>query len=98
MKVPENVVSKVVDTTDTTTKLGIKVECIDRIVCEIGVKRNHFTMLREARLLRVRLEELQEELEKVGRRLAELDIEMLYRNSTFHPITNYKIQIVKQGE
>lgn len=53
-------------------------------------KKNHFTLLREARSLRLRIEELEKEMEEARRHLAELDIEMLYMVFTFHSVTNNK--------
>lgn len=43
---------------DTMAKMGIKVGWIDRVLREMGAKRDHFTLLQEARMLRVQLEEL----------------------------------------
>lgn len=54
-----------VDTVNAIVKMGLKVEWMDRVLCEIGSKRYHFVMLREARLLRLRLEELQQENDDV---------------------------------
>lgn len=77
------------------SKNGIKVGWIDQVLLEIGAKRDHCTLLREARLLRVQLEKLHEELDKVGQQLMELDTEMLYKNFTSHSIANFKIQTVR---
>lgn len=71
--------------------MGIKVGWIDRVLGERGAKKDHFTLLRDARLLRVQLEELQQELDKEGQRLVEPNTEMLYMNFTSYSITNYKI-------
>lgn len=40
LAIPENVVSKVVDTVDATTKMGIKVRWIDKVLRVIGTKRD----------------------------------------------------------
>lgn len=64
---PKNMVSKVTDTVVAAAKMGIKFGRINRVLREIGAKRDHFTLLRE--------------LDKVGQCLAELNI-MLYRNFT----------------
>lgn len=78
--------------------MDIKVERVDRVLEEIGAKRNHFTLLLEAWLLRVRLEELQQEMDDVWRRLAELDVAMVYKDFPTYSITNYKTQVVKREE
>lgn len=74
LDVPDNVVSKVVSTIIAAEKVGIRVEWIDKVIGEIGVRRDHFELLREARLLRIQFEEFHEQMGRLGRRLAELDI------------------------
>lgn len=61
LDVPDNVFSKVAITVVTAEKMCIRVGWIDKVPGEIRAKRDHFTLLREARLLRIQLEELQEQ-------------------------------------
>lgn len=65
MDVPDNVVSKVASTFVVAEKMGISVGLIDKVLREIDAKRYHFILLREAQLLRIWLDELQEEIDKV---------------------------------
>lgn len=55
MDVPENVVSKAANRIATATKMGIRVWWIDKVLGEIGVKRDHSILLHEARLLELDL-------------------------------------------
>lgn len=66
MDLLENVVSKVANTVTAAEKTGINVRWIDKVLDEINSRRGHFVLLREARLLKIRLEELQKEIDKVG--------------------------------
>lgn len=70
-KVAENVFSKVADTMDKVTKISIKVWWIDKVLEAIDAKRDHFTLLQEGHLLRIRLEELQQKTDDVGLLLAD---------------------------
>lgn len=92
------IVLKVADTVEVAAKIGIRVGWIHKVVEEIGAKKHHYTLLREARLLRIRIEELQHEMEEAEGRLGDLDIEMVCMDFVTHATTNYKIQIVKKGE
>lgn len=61
-------------------KMGIRVEWLDRVIREIGATKDHFELLRETRLLRIQFKELQKQMDKAGRRVAELDTEMSHKN------------------
>lgn len=63
LDVLENIVSKVDDTVDMAATMGIKVGWIIKVLEEIDTKRDHFTLLRDARFLKIRLEEPQQEME-----------------------------------
>lgn len=91
LDVPKNLTSNIVDIVDTAED-GIKVEWMDRVHREIGAKRDHFVLLQEAPLLRVRLEELQQEMDDVGYRLAELDVPMVFRDSIPIPLPTVKFR------
>lgn len=89
--VSKNILFNVADTVDEATKMGIKVRWTDKVLGEISAK---FTVLREVQLLRLRMKELQKELEEAGSCLAELDTETLYRdfNPILLPITKLSCQ------
>lgn len=57
--------------------MGIKVGWEDRVLKEIGTKRDHFVLLCQARLVRTRVKELHQELDKVEQHLVELNNVML---------------------
>lgn len=81
-----------------TEKMGIGVGWVDKVIKEISAKRDHFTLLQEARLLRIHLKELQEQIKKVGHTLLGSSTEMLYRDFSSHSIENHKMQVVKDDE
>lgn len=60
LKVLDAVVSKVASTVAIAEKMQIRVKWIDKVIGEIGVRRDHFELLRVAWLLRIKLEKLQE--------------------------------------
>lgn len=66
LDVPHHVVSEVASMVATAKKMCISVGWIDKVLRVIDTKGDHFTLLREARLLRVQLEELQEHRGQVG--------------------------------
>lgn len=78
--------------------MDIKVGWIDRILSERGAKKDHYALILEVKVLRIRIEELQQEKGRVERLLGQLDLEMVYRDFTTHTIVNYKIQVVKRVE
>lgn len=63
--------------------MAIKVGWIDKIL-EIGAKKDNYILIREARLLRNQIEELQQEMGEIKHCLGELDTEMVYRDLTTH--------------
>lgn len=65
LDVPDNVVSKMASTVVAVEMMGIQVG-------EISARRDHLELVQEARRLITQFEKLQEQLEKVCRRLAEL--------------------------
>lgn len=79
-------------------KMGIRVGWINNVIMEINARGDHVELLQEARLLRIQLEELHEQMDKVGQRFVELDTRMLHKNFSSHSIENHKIQIVKENE
>lgn len=74
--------------------MGIRVEWIGRVIGEISAR--NFELLREARLLRIQFEELQEEMDGVGQRLTKLDIKMSHMNFSPDSIENHEIQVEKE--
>lgn len=59
---------------------------------EIRLKRDHYALLREAQLLRNRIEE-QQEKKRAERPLGDIDTEMVHKISSFIPwsITKFKL-------
>lgn len=64
--------------------MGIKVGWIDKLLREIGARKITHILIRETQLLRKRIEELQQEMEKAECRLRVLDTEMVYRDFSTH--------------
>lgn len=83
---------------DAVAKMDIKVRLINKVLRDIGAKKDHYTLIHEAQLLRNRVEELLQEMEKFERRLGELAVEMVCRDFSTHSILNYNIQVVKRAE
>lgn len=73
LDVPEIIATKVAHTVVVEAQMGIKARWIDKVLRQIGAKRYHLSLLQEARLLRLQLEELQQEIKEVRGRFAKLD-------------------------
>lgn len=51
LEVPTQVVSEVAGLVAAAVKMGIKVEWIDRVIGEIGIKKDNYALLHEVRML-----------------------------------------------
>lgn len=78
LDVPDNVDLKVACAVTATVKMGFRVGWINKVLGEIDAKEEPFALLQETRMLRIQLEKLYEQMDKVGQRLLELNIEILY--------------------
>lgn len=85
---------KVASIVAVVEKMGIRVEWIGRVSGEISAR--NLELLREAWLLWIQFEELQEEMEGVEQRLTELDMKMSHMNFSYDSIENHEIQVEKE--
>lgn len=98
MEIPPQVLSELAYIVATATRMGVKIEWIDRILGEISTKREYFNLLQQAQNLRKEIEQLDREREKALRRLGEIDVEMVYKDNGIHTILNYRTLVVRRSE
>lgn len=94
LDVPKNIISEVADTVDAARKVGIRSGQLTKSSGR-SVQEGSLNSASRARLLRLQVEELQQEMEEFEHHLGELDT-MIIRDFTTHTISNYKSSYQKK--
>lgn len=98
LEVPSQVLPEVPDVTTRTTKMGMQVNWMDKVLGKIANKKDHLNLLKESKSWLMKLEQLHREREVVVHHLGETYDETPYKDYGLHQVFYYRLKVLKDLE